>query len=337
VKIILMNSGEAGRPSAVRPAPNRYVRHPDAEPVVPAPSAATSTVPIADAVDSAASAPPIKTKSGLRGIGDMIPEQPVPVDANGQRITFPSVYDVDIDALPEKPWKNPMADPSDWFNYGFDEDSWRAYCQRQVQMRLTLTKAKRQRGQPAPDMGGGLQPGPPILHHHGRRGPPSVASVPPPHRPPQPISQDVLELGGGSKFGGEARPPRHVNGPGRGREDPYHQRGPPPQSMPPDAASARFKGPEAPVDPRARSGSRHDRSPRRDSMTRSRDDHRDRYERRSVEQRDLPAAAAPRRPRSPPRPAYDKYERRDYRDKRGRSPVPTREYDAKRRRADDRK
>lgn len=25
---------------------------------------------------------------------------------------------------------------TDWFNYGFNEDTWRQYCQRQVQMRL---------------------------------------------------------------------------------------------------------------------------------------------------------------------------------------------------------
>ena len=32
--------------------------------------------------------------------------------------------------LAEKPWRRPGADISDWFNYGFDELSWEAYCYR---------------------------------------------------------------------------------------------------------------------------------------------------------------------------------------------------------------
>lgn len=33
-------------------------------------------------------------------------------------------------AIAEKPWRKPGSDISDWFNYGFDEISWEAYCYR---------------------------------------------------------------------------------------------------------------------------------------------------------------------------------------------------------------
>lgn len=41
-----------------------------------------------------------------------------------------SVLEVDLNAMAEKPWRRPGADISDWFNYGFDEISWEAYCYR---------------------------------------------------------------------------------------------------------------------------------------------------------------------------------------------------------------
>ena len=40
------------------------------------------------------------------------------------------VYEVDISNLSEKGWRKAGADLSDWFNYGFDEISWEAYCYR---------------------------------------------------------------------------------------------------------------------------------------------------------------------------------------------------------------
>lgn len=36
-----------------------------------------------------------------------------------------------LDSLEEKPWRKPGADITDYFNYGFNEDTWRAYCERQ--------------------------------------------------------------------------------------------------------------------------------------------------------------------------------------------------------------
>lgn len=34
-----------------------------------------------------------------------------------------------------KPWRQPGARTSDWFNYGFTEETWRAYCRKQTRLR----------------------------------------------------------------------------------------------------------------------------------------------------------------------------------------------------------
>ncbi|KAH9950942.1 hypothetical protein B0H21DRAFT_720495, partial [Amylocystis lapponica] len=41
-----------------------------------------------------------------------------------------SIFEVDMNALADKSWRRPGSDLSDWFNYGFDEISWEAYCYR---------------------------------------------------------------------------------------------------------------------------------------------------------------------------------------------------------------
>lgn len=56
-----------------------------------------------------------------------------------------SVYDLEIGKLTEKPWLERGADLSDYFNYGFNEETWKLYCERQMQMRLeasSLAKIK---------------------------------------------------------------------------------------------------------------------------------------------------------------------------------------------------
>ena len=45
-----------------------------------------------------------------------------------------SILEVDLSALADKPWRRPGSDVSDWFNYGFDEISWEAYCYRRQEM-----------------------------------------------------------------------------------------------------------------------------------------------------------------------------------------------------------
>eukprot|EP01119_Soliformovum_irregulare_P024871 TRINITY_DN902_c0_g1_i1.p1 TRINITY_DN902_c0_g1~~TRINITY_DN902_c0_g1_i1.p1 ORF type:complete len:414 (-),score=114.99 TRINITY_DN902_c0_g1_i1:38-1279(-) len=46
-----------------------------------------------------------------------------------------SAFELDVD-LEDKPWRKPGADITDYFNYGFNEDSWKQYCSKQVQLRL---------------------------------------------------------------------------------------------------------------------------------------------------------------------------------------------------------
>ena len=44
------------------------------------------------------------------------------------------IFEVDMAALAEKAWRRPGSDISDWFNYGFDEISWEAYCYRRREL-----------------------------------------------------------------------------------------------------------------------------------------------------------------------------------------------------------
>ncbi|KAL0242744.1 hypothetical protein GEMRC1_005307 [Eukaryota sp. GEM-RC1] len=60
-----------------------------------------------------------------------------------------TIYDFDIDQDPEKAWRNPGADVSDYFNYGFTEETWRLYCQRQANFRVSQTLP---RARPQPTM-----------------------------------------------------------------------------------------------------------------------------------------------------------------------------------------
>ncbi|XP_065669725.1 pre-mRNA 3'-end-processing factor FIP1 isoform X2 [Hydra vulgaris] len=55
---------------------------------------------------------------------------------NGQPIYE---YDMDNDQ-DDKPWRKPGADISDYFNYGFTEDTWKQYCEKQRRMRLETNR-----------------------------------------------------------------------------------------------------------------------------------------------------------------------------------------------------
>ena len=58
----------------------------------------------------------------------------VDLDAVGQ-FEGKDIYDVDIDSLEDKPWRRPGADLSDYFNFGFNEQTWRLYVQKQKRLR----------------------------------------------------------------------------------------------------------------------------------------------------------------------------------------------------------
>ncbi|KAM4707557.1 pre-mRNA 3'-end-processing factor FIP1 isoform 7-T7 [Discoglossus pictus] len=61
----------------------------------------------------------------------------VDLDAPGSINGVPLV-DVDLDSFEDKPWRKPGADLSDYFNYGFNEDTWKAYCEKQKRLRMGL-------------------------------------------------------------------------------------------------------------------------------------------------------------------------------------------------------
>ena len=62
----------------------------------------------------------------FRAVADAAPsEQAVVVTA----------FETEIDHLEDKPWRAEGADPSDWFNYGFNEETWRRYCEKQMRLR----------------------------------------------------------------------------------------------------------------------------------------------------------------------------------------------------------
>ncbi|CAK9145660.1 unnamed protein product [Ilex paraguariensis] len=54
-----------------------------------------------------------------------------------------TILDVNIDALERKPWRHPGVDITDFFNFGFDEDSWKHYCNRLDQHRQDTNRPKR--------------------------------------------------------------------------------------------------------------------------------------------------------------------------------------------------
>ncbi|KAF7683294.1 Pre-mRNA polyadenylation factor fip1 [Astathelohania contejeani] len=64
---------------------------------------------------------------------------------------FPTVdkgdLEFDIDGLEDKPWRRPGADITDYFNYGFDEQTWKLYCLKQKQLREEY-KRNEERSQP---------------------------------------------------------------------------------------------------------------------------------------------------------------------------------------------
>ncbi|KAK9765936.1 cleavage polyadenylation factor subunit fip1 [Basidiobolus ranarum] len=70
-----------------------------------------------------------------------------------------SIYEVDLDSFEDKPWRKPGADLTDYFNYGFNEYTWRLYCSKQKQMREDQFLRKRINVyESKPDMMGDMPP-----------------------------------------------------------------------------------------------------------------------------------------------------------------------------------
>lgn len=56
-------------------------------------------------------------------------------DAPAQNAELLETYTVDCDNLSEKPWNKPGEDITDYFNYGFNESTWKEYLEKQKRLR----------------------------------------------------------------------------------------------------------------------------------------------------------------------------------------------------------
>ncbi|XP_075051739.1 pre-mRNA 3'-end-processing factor FIP1 isoform X2 [Mixophyes fleayi] len=79
----------------------------------------------------------LNIKTGGRIYGPAGKVKGVDLDAPGNINGVPLV-EVDLDSFEDKPWRKPGADLSDYFNYGFNEDTWKAYCEKQKRLRMGL-------------------------------------------------------------------------------------------------------------------------------------------------------------------------------------------------------
>uniref|UniRef100_A0A8C2WPV0 Pre-mRNA 3'-end-processing factor FIP1 n=1 Tax=Cyclopterus lumpus TaxID=8103 RepID=A0A8C2WPV0_CYCLU len=85
-------------------------------------------------------APPVNLNiktTGSRPYGQASKMKGVDLDAPGSINGVP-VLEADVESFEEKPWRKPGADLSDYFNYGFNEDTWKAYCEKQKRLRMGL-------------------------------------------------------------------------------------------------------------------------------------------------------------------------------------------------------
>ncbi|XP_065886306.1 pre-mRNA 3'-end-processing factor FIP1-like isoform X1 [Dysidea avara] len=81
----------------------------------------------------AASGPYSRAYRGSLGSTSGAPAKKVEMDGIGDVNGVP-LFEYDVDAH-DKPWKLPGADITDYFNYGFCEETWKLYCERQRQMK----------------------------------------------------------------------------------------------------------------------------------------------------------------------------------------------------------
>ncbi|KAM4018945.1 uncharacterized protein ACNLHF_028339 [Anomaloglossus baeobatrachus] len=74
------------------------------------------------------------------GVAGKLPPKKIDFSAPGCINGLP-VLEVDLDSFDEKPWRKPGADLSDYFNYGFNEATWKVYCEKQRRLQLGLEKS----------------------------------------------------------------------------------------------------------------------------------------------------------------------------------------------------
>eukprot|EP01062_Namystynia_karyoxenos_P063407 TRINITY_DN5620_c0_g1_i1.p1 TRINITY_DN5620_c0_g1~~TRINITY_DN5620_c0_g1_i1.p1 ORF type:complete len:261 (+),score=75.80 TRINITY_DN5620_c0_g1_i1:88-783(+) len=94
-----------------------------------------------------------------RGRDGREPREPLPglkslVDGHDIPRKNEAIYGFDIDQLQERPWLRQGADLTAWFNYGFNEETWKEYCMMQPTGQKALARqtqsGRRQRAQQPP-------------------------------------------------------------------------------------------------------------------------------------------------------------------------------------------
>lgn len=105
----------------------------DLAPKISTTTTSSSTAALNDTVGSTA-----ETKEGdsAKGIEVSKDEGASLVDINSvAELDGKPLTQVDLNELKDKPWRIPGADILDYFNYGFDEFTWTAYCHKQDKLR----------------------------------------------------------------------------------------------------------------------------------------------------------------------------------------------------------
>uniref|UniRef100_A0A0D9VT88 Pre-mRNA polyadenylation factor Fip1 domain-containing protein n=1 Tax=Leersia perrieri TaxID=77586 RepID=A0A0D9VT88_9ORYZ len=69
-----------------------------------------------------------KTAAPITGQGDRDRQQAIQKDFRFFLPRNSTVFDIDIEAFQEKPWRQHDVDLTDYFNFGLDEEGWRKYC-----------------------------------------------------------------------------------------------------------------------------------------------------------------------------------------------------------------
>jgi hypothetical protein len=176
----------------------------------------------------------------LKPQGSSIQQKGVDLEAPGMINDMPT-YEYNLQELrdEDKPWRKPGADITDYFNYGFNEETWIAYCLKQKRLRAenkttqaipllnhtpqlppgssiptlatnTLGMSAANYGQP-PQMNIGM-PQPVPLHGMQQQMPPQNQMGFPPQQPqPPPTSMhpnpNLIQAGGPPNLGMPPRPP----------------------------------------------------------------------------------------------------------------------------------
>lgn len=68
-------------------------------------------------------------------VEEVVPlRQSININAIGQ-YQNQKILEFDINNVAEQPWRRPGADITDYFNYGFNENTWKDYCMKQRELR----------------------------------------------------------------------------------------------------------------------------------------------------------------------------------------------------------